>query len=177
MTSAARDAEIAEIDRFLAETKRLQGPHPEWVPSARPSDLEAYWNLEDSLGIVKAQLRFRCTKVGRMYPTVSLIFRSNPIWRIEIEDPPRPTSGHPNPPWAYSVGCPALVIGSHEHSWSDNRNYIKHTSEWDIPCRRPIEPQIKKLSQAIPWFADRIGLKLDHEQRGFDVPPRSELFE
>jgi hypothetical protein len=48
---------------------------------------------------------------------------------------------------------------------------------WELPCRRPLAPQIRKLPQAIPWLAERINLTLNPDQRGFDVPPQAALFE
>jgi hypothetical protein len=38
-------------------------------------------------------------------------------------------------------------------------------------------PQIRRLEQAVHWLGEQTNLALGREQRGFDVPPKSDLFE
>lgn len=172
--TAARDTDLAAIDGFLAERKRLLGSAPPWEASLRPKELQAIWLVEDALGIVRGQFRFRCGRDKRVSPSVTLLWRGNPIWRIDIEEP---LKREHNPHWAYTVGCPPFVDGSHGHEWADNREHLRAMPpEWDIPCRRPIPTNIRKLDSCLAWFAGRINLELGSDQRGFDVPPQTELF-
>jgi hypothetical protein len=174
MANPTREAEVAEVDVFLAETKRLRGPAPEWAQAGWRTTLQAVWVVEDVNGVARAQLRFGCRKAKDTYPTINLIFRNRPIWRIEIEDPPM---SHTNPPWAWKLGRPAVVRGSHEHCWEDNRDHVLRIApDWDIPCRRPLQKQVRRLPQALATFAKLINLEIDSEQRSFDVPPQSEMF-
>lgn len=174
MSETAREAQIAEVDAFLAEAKRVQGGLPKWGPSGWRTDLVALWIVEDEHRIARAQLRFTCRRAKDSYPSINLIFRSRPIWRVEIEDPP---ISHRNPPWAREIGLPSVVRGSHEHAWPDNRSHVARLeSDWDIPCRRAIQPQIQRLPQAWAWFAHRVNISLESNQRGFDIPPQRELF-
>jgi hypothetical protein len=174
MADAARQAEVSDVDAFLAEAKRVRGPMPDWVSSGWKTDLLAVWVVEDANGIAKAQVRCTCRRSRASYPTINLIYRGRPIWRLEIEDLP---ISHRNPPWAFKVGLAAVVNGSHEHTWQDNRDHVLGlASDWDIPCRRPLQPQIRRLPQGWVMFANSIGLSLDSAQRDFDIPPQKEMF-
>ena len=172
---ASRDREIDDIEAFLSEEKRLQGPHPAWGRSIYPKELSASWPVEDSLGVVRAEFRFRCPEEDRTTPSMSLLFRQQPIWRIDLGDD---ALLHLNPPIAERLGLPPTITGPHEHGWPDNAENIRGMTppDWRLTVRRPISPQMRRLSQALPWLADRIRLLLEPSQRGFDVPPRSDLF-
>jgi hypothetical protein len=170
-----RDAEIAEIDAFLAREKTLVGPLPIWNQGSRRGEVEAVWPVADADGISIANLRFRCSKSHLAYPSMSMIMRGQPIWRVDLVPP---DEWKPNPPWAEGLGLPPVITGSHGHEWPDNRDHVSRipVGPWDLPARRPLQPQIRRLTHALPAFAERINLVLTHEQRGFDVPPQSELF-
>lgn len=173
--TAARDLELEAIDAFLAEKKTLQGPPPVWTPSVRAKELQAVWLVEDRLGIVRGRLQFRCWKSNRTNPSFTLLRGSNPIWRVDIEDTGRREF---NPPWAHQVDCPPFVDGTHGHEWPDNKEHLRGMPpDWELPCRRQMPANLHKLDSCLAWFAQRINLELSPEQRGFDVPPQSELFE
>jgi hypothetical protein len=175
MIPANRASEVTAVDEFLADQeKALQGVQPPWMPGRDSIERMAIWNVQDGLGVVRAQLRFRLDPANRSAPSVSLIFRNNPVWRVDLEDA---LVCKPNPLWAKSVGAPATVCGSHCHSWPDNRYHVLAQELWELPCRRPLAQQIRRLPQAIPWLAERINLTLNPDQRGFDVPPQATLFE
>lgn len=165
--------DVSDVDRFLAEDKVLQGGLPEWRESSRAGENEATWIVEDSLGIASGQLRFRLPLSHRSFPSVSVIFRGNPIWRVDLVAADRRKF---NPPDAHLYGLPAEVRGSHGHEWPDNRDFVAAEEIWHLPYRRPIQVQIRRLSQLVPWLAERIRLRLDPDQRGFDIPPQAELF-
>jgi hypothetical protein len=173
MPTAIREAEAAEIDAFLAEDKSLEAV-PIWRGSSWPGELTAVWNIRDSLGIGRATLRFRCPRAARAWPSISLIFRGNPLWRIDLV-----ASGvwKPNPPSAVSLGLPSEVRGSHSHTWHDNRAHLLSQDLWTLPYRRPLPVAIRRLPQAVASLADETKLLLEPEQRQFDVPPQTDLFE
>jgi hypothetical protein len=173
MPSEIRLAEVAEVDAFLADEKTLEGV-PVWRESPRPRELSAVWNIQDSLGIGRASLRFRCPRVTRAWPSISLIFRGNPIWRIDLV---AADAWKPNPPGAAALGLPPEVRGSHSHTWIDNRAYILSQDLWGLPYRRPLPVAIRRLPQAVASLAAAINLLLGDDQRRFDVPPQTDLFE
>lgn len=174
MVSESRKALVAEVDSFLADPKCLQGGHPEWRESSRKGELEAVWNIEDSLGISNAHLRFRLVPVDWGHPSISVIFRAQKVWRVDMAPQ---IKCKPNPLFARRLGLPAEVCGSHAHTWFDNRDHILNQDVWDIPARRPIAPQIRRIPQALADLADTINLTLAAEQRDFDRPAQGELFE
>jgi hypothetical protein len=175
MIPANRTSEVVAVDDFLADQgKSLQGESPPWIVGRDGIEWTAIWNIQDSLGVVSAHFRFRLDPQHRSRPSISLIYRSNRVWRVDIEST---TVCKPNPLWAASIGAPARVCGSHCHSWPDNRSHILSQELWDIPCRRPIPAQVRRLPQAVSWLAQQVNLVLGFEQRGFDVPPRTSLFE
>jgi hypothetical protein len=175
MADAERSRHIRAVDDFLMEAKTLDGRPPLWRPTPnRPHELSATWGIKDAIDVQRAELRFRCVSVRRQFPSVSVIFQRTPIWRIDLV-PVDETKN--NPHWAQSLGLPALVIGSHSHAWPDNKDHIVRAKvDWELPCRRPLPPPMRRLPQVLPWLADQINLSLTPEQRGFDVPPQSDLF-
>jgi hypothetical protein len=166
--------DIAEIDIFLEDKKHLLGPAPEWQQSSRIRDMEASWQVEDSVGIVRAHVRFRFLKTDREHPSLSLIFQNAPIWRVDLRPP---ESWKTNPPAARAMGLPAIVKGSHSHGWQDHRAYCMTQRAIQLPFRRPLPAKIRKLPQALIWLAEQVNLTIGPDQRDFDVPPKSDLFE
>ncbi len=165
--------DIDEVDAFFAEAQRLQGPPPLWTENSR-GELSASWSVEDSIGIVRAHFRFRCPKFSRQWPSLSLIYRGNLVCRVDLVPQ---SESKPNPIGAASLGLPPMVIGSHFHGWTDNREYVRSAGLGRMPYRRPLPPQVRRLSQAIYWLANEINLAIEQDQRGFDVPPQGSLFE
>jgi hypothetical protein len=166
--------DVDDIDAFIVEAKTLQGPHPQWSLSTRPRQHEATWNVADALGIVRAHLRFRCNHGNRLCPSLSLVFGGAPIWRIDLEEA---SIRKFNPPDAAILGLLPTFLGSHEHRWRDNREYVRTQAAGTLPYRRPLPPQIRQLHQAIHHLANQINMVLSADQFGFEVPPQQELFE
>lgn len=166
-------SEVDAVDDFLGRPKGLVGPPPPWVVSSRQIDFEAAWNIQDDLGIVSAQLRFRCPRTSNEWPTANVIFKGNPVWRVDLV---QGAECKRNPPNAASLGLPWLVCGPHEHSWPDNRFHVLMNGFEGLPYRQLIPPQVRRVEQILPWLADRIKLTLEPGQRAFDAPPQSELF-
>ncbi|WP_420331659.1 hypothetical protein [Oceanicaulis alexandrii] len=164
----------AEIDDFLAVPKSLSGSPPIWADGSRSHELQASWPIVDNLGAIRANLRFKLPRDRFHAPTVQIIFEQIPICRLDVE-PDGPCKD--NPVWAAKLGLPAVVCGSHFHSWENNRDHIVRSGEWKLPAREPIEPSLKRPRQMLPWICDRTNILLEPDQRGFDMPPRSDLFE
>ena len=172
--AAASDDDLRAVDTFLAGAKRLEGGLPEWVASERPDDVTANWNIVDDLDIVRGSLRFRLSRLAVDFPSVSLIFRQNCVWRVDLVPPGNLKR---NPPWASEFGLPASFRGSHCHAWADNRAYIGRAGWVGLPAHRPVEPALRRVRQMLPWIADHVGIQLTPEQRTFDAPARAQLFE
>lgn len=165
---------LEEVDEFLQGAKWLEDDIPDWKHGVRPGQWDAVWNIEEKHGVSRAHMRFRISSQTPGYPSVSVIFRMNPVWRVDLKPE---KDCEPNPPWAAGLGLPAEVCGNHSHEWVDNREHIRQSKEWDLPCRRPVEPQMRRVPQMLFWLADRIGIELTSDQRNFDAPPRADLFE
>jgi hypothetical protein len=173
MAGAGRQMDVDEIDAFYAEAKRLQGPPPHWAENSR-GELSASWNIEDAIGIVRAHLRFRCSRQHRQFPSVSVIYRGGLVYRLDLVDP---SECKFNPLGALALNLPAKVCGPHIHGWDDNREYVRSVGLGHMPYRRPLPAQVRRLPQAMLWLAESINLAVAPDQRGFDVPPQAYLFE
>jgi len=103
---------------------------------------------------------------------VSVIFRSNPIWRFDLVPA---TERKPNPPGASDLKLDAWVYGNHQHTWYDNRKHVLENG-WTLPFRRAAPSSLYKISQCYQAVAADIKLELLKEQYGFEVPPNAELF-
>jgi hypothetical protein len=174
MARGKYDPEIAEVEAFLAEAKSLEAPEPPWIKSSRRDELQATWGIVDSAGVSRAELRFRCPSLSRNDPSVSLVYRRLLVCRIDVLSP---EVWKPNPPAAIVLGLPPIVTGTHGHRWTDNREHIRINGFGELPFRCQLSSAIRRLPQAIATLADEINLTLGSDQWGFDVPPRSSLFE
>lgn len=172
MPGPPSQSELDDVEAFLAEPKSLNGPQPTWVKSTYTGELQATWGILNDLGIRAGALRFTCFE-DRSEPSVSVTFRDRLVWRVDVVDR---TICKPNPIGAYGLGLPATICGSHHHSWPDNRAYVERLGFGRLPYRRELPARVRRLSQAVLELADAIKLTLDGEQRGFDVPPTTDLF-
>ncbi len=165
---------IQLIDEYLGVPKKLADGIPVWEKSSWKNELQAIWLIDEEDGSTRSQLRFK-TRVGnRKWPSVSLIFRNDQVCRVDLA-PDHIVKR--NPPWAIGVGLPAKISGSHIHAWNDNKEHIRSSNVWEISARRNLKPQISRLPHALAYLADEIKLDLTNEQRQFDIPPQSDLFD
>lgn len=170
MRSKTRITEIESVDLFLQEEKHLSGPPPEFGATVfhRHGRYEtaAIWPVADRHGIVTSgQIRFVLR--DHVERSVSLIFAGQAITRLDLV---APDICEPNPDWARSFGLPGIVCGHHCHSWDHNRDHVLSQPTWDLPCREPLPPQVRRFDQAWPWLAQKINLVLTREQREFELP-------
>jgi hypothetical protein len=168
-----RDEDLLEVDAFLASPKTLIGPPPEWGPSSRTNDLETRWHIQEESGLIRAHFRFRCPKSDRASPSVSLILNNQPIWRVDFASE---EVSKLNMHDAHELGLPGMVCGSHCHTWSDNREWSRLNGWGQLPYRRPLKPQVRRLDQAYPWLAAQVNVTLEPNQRMFGAPPQDDLF-
>src|SRR5215472_14174750 len=150
----ATEAEVAAVDAFLSDQKRLYGEPPEFGPTnvhrrGRQPEWDAVWPVADSLGVVTSgQLRFvaRPDSYGRV--SISVIFNRQSVCRLDFV---LADECELNPFWAAEFGLPARVCGPHFHAWEHNRKHVLSVDKWELPCREPLPAQVRRFSQAFPW--------------------------
>jgi hypothetical protein len=172
MTTATRIADLDGVEAFLMVQKSLDGPPPIWRIGTWGGEYTAAWNVLDDLGAPVAQLRFTARQTNTSVSAMNLIYRGNPIWRVDIDEA---AVCHDNPHDAHFLGLPPVVCGPHEHAWPINREHLISQDTWTLPYRRQVG--VRRLSQALPLLADQINLTLTPEQRNFDGPTRADLFD
>jgi hypothetical protein len=165
-----RQADVDTIDRFLAAGKRLVGDAPEFGPTnfSRKGAYEncARWPLVDDLGIASGA-EFLFVARARGEHSVSILWRQRAICRLDLVSPHECKS---NPYFARDLDLPARVCGPHVHLWKHNRAHVLSQTSWDLPCRDPLPPQVRRFGQAWPWLADRLHIVLTSEERTFGPP-------
>jgi len=168
------EAEAAAVDRFLSTPKSLYGGPPEFgatkfVRAGQP-EWGAVWPVRDELDVVTSgQLKIVARPGMDKGTTITLIYNKQCITRLDlspIEECER------NPSWAWQFDLPAKVCGFHFHDWETNRAHVLATGKWELPCRSPLPPQIRRFEQAFPWFAEKVNIALTPEQRQFEPPAR-----
>ncbi|MEN5175496.1 hypothetical protein [Brevundimonas diminuta] len=174
MSNASRQAEVEAIDRFLAESKALGDPRPEWRESDKPGWWAARWPIEDHLGVTHdgAELRFMCRKDDLKRLSISMLFGGNRIYAVDLVTYER----KPNPPDAHRFGLPPVVTTSHLHTWADNRAHALGNGPGSMPYRRPTENSLRRLPHALAALAQGTNLTLTPEHVSFDVPSQGYLF-
>lgn len=170
MPPAARDAEIDAVDTFLREGKHLVGDPPAWRNASHSQEQEAIWPIADAIGVIEAELRFRYATSTDF--SASVLFRGNPIWRVDIEPVGR---SHPNPPDAHRLGLAPTVDGPHEHRWDHNRSWLLSNHGWRLHYRIAIPARIRRVEQLLPFVSERVNLSLAAHQRDFGGPPQGVL--
>jgi hypothetical protein len=172
MIPATRIADLDAVDAFLLMAKALDGPPPIWRVGSWGGEYTASWNVLDDTGSPVAQLRCTSRQANTSVAAMNLIYRGNPIWRVDVDDP---SVCHDNPHNAYLQNLPPIVCGPHEHAWPINRDHLMTQDAWTLPYRRQVA--VRRLAQALPLLADQINLTLTPEQRTFDGPTRADLFD
>lgn len=172
MGEASRLLELEAVDRFLAEEKFLYGPMPEFGPSnfsrRKKYELFAVWPIADVGGVVgSGHLRVVHRPGSDDVVSISVIYGGQSISRLDVVPP---SECHANPFWAHSSDLPPTVCGPHFHGWSYNREQVLISGNWELPCREPLSPQIRRFQQGFYWLCDRVNITLVGDQRSFDLP-------
>jgi len=170
MAVSGRAQDIALVDAFLARPKILSGAPPEFGPKPRGKEAswEAAWPVANIDGIVEAgSVRVRYAPASAEPFSILLVYREQCVYRLDhVEEDVR----HSNPYWGRALEAPAMVCGPHVHTWALNRDHVLRQDSWEIPCRLPLQQQIRRFDQAFPWFADQVNLALRPDERNFDLP-------
>jgi hypothetical protein len=168
---AVRPEEIDQVDDILAQSKKLAGEPPEFGSRFRGGKDPIWtvdWPISNADDVVEGgSLRINYVPASRKPFTIVLLRRECCISRLDMVDD---KACHSNPFFAHRFGLPPLVCGPHFHRWGPNRSHVLSTGVWDLPCREPLQPQIKRFQQALAWFADQVNLTLGPEGRHFDLP-------
>lgn len=171
LAMAARPEEIAQVDDFLAQPKLLSGFPPEFGPRARGAGApmwSADWPISDANGIVGGgSLRTNFSPASRKPFSLSLLYRERCITRLDMVDI---GECHSNPLFARALMLPPIVCGPHLHRWGHNRQHVLLSGQWELPCREPLQTQIRRFEQALAWLADQVNLALGPDGREFDLP-------
>ena len=172
MTAATRIVELDAVDAFLLMAKSLDGPPPVWRVGSWGGEYTASWNVLDDTDSPVAQIRCTARQTNTSVASMSLIYKGNPIWRVDIDEA---TMCHDNPHDGHLQHLNPMVCGPHEHAWPINRGHLMSQDAWTLPYRRQVS--VRRLSQALPLLADQVNLTLTPEQRNFDGPTRADLFD
>ncbi|WP_430450186.1 hypothetical protein [Rhodophyticola sp.] len=164
------EQQLEDVDLYLArKDKQLTEPQPEWVDTGR-EDYQCTWSIiEMETGVERSTLKLRIPFASFENPSVGLIFRGNPIARL---DRARDSVCEGNPPYATRLGLPYRVCGPHLHSWEHNRHHVALTGLWELPARVPITDNMSRLNQMFFWFCDKFSLMIPNNCRQLHLPDR-----
>ncbi len=164
------EADLVAVDEFLErDDKTLDGPQPDWTKNGF-GDYQVAWPIiEEGSGVTRASLRLRIPVVAYNNPSVGLVFRRKMVSRIDLA---RPSICEPNPPYAQRNGLPSRVCGPHVHTWADNRAHVALTGLWELPARRAVTDNMRRLDQMYYWFCDQIRVKIPTPYRNLHMPDR-----
>lgn len=161
------EKQLEDVDSYLSSSdKELEWPQPEWVNTGR-DDYQCTWGIVEGSGIQRSYLKLRIPAASFENPSVGLIFRGNPIARL---DRAKASSCEGNPPYATRLGLPYRVCGPHVHTWEHNRHHVAMSGLWELPARMPITDNMSRLNQMFFWFCDHISLKIPTDCRQLHLP-------
>lgn len=174
MTTATRIAEVEAADAFLDQPKTLDGAPPLWIGSNWGGELTATWIILDEFEAPVGELRFTAQTTDTSVTSLSLIAAGKSLWRMDFD---HGSVCHSNPHDGYVQGLPPMVCGAHEHAWPINRQHVLNQSLWTLPYRCALSTTVRRLGQGLHWLSDQINLTITPDQRGFEGPTRSDLFD
>ena len=171
---AVSETDLNAVDDFLArEDKVLDGPQPEWRQNGF-GDYQVSWPIKETeSGVIRSGLRLRIPIVAYDNPSIGLVYRRKMVCRHDRADGAK---CEPNPPYAQCLGLPARVCGPHVHTWADNRAHVAMTGHWELPARRPVVDNMRRVNQMFFWFCDEIRVTIPDSYRILHMPDRG-LFE
>ena len=159
------------MDAFLAEPKTLDGPPPLWNGDGWYGFYSAVWNLKSALGSTVGAIEFRVEKADRSNVSMSVIYRSRPVWRVDLD-----TQRHGNPHDGWIQSLPAFIEAPQAHPWPLNRAHVLSQDRWEIPYARELPHNVRRLDQALLALAQDINVTIESDQRGFEGPRQKDLF-
>lgn len=165
------DAEIAEIDAWLAAPKFLLSSLPQWLERFG-GEYSSRWGVVDDSGIQAGELVCSC-RYDLSRPSLTLLHRRRLVHRTDMVPP---DEKKPNPIGALAVDAPHLVVGSHMHLWSDNSRHVRLSGFDELPIRRPTPSAMRTFEQALAATCDQLNIHLTPDQRAFTLPAQGDLF-
>lgn len=165
------DAEVAEVDAFLAEYKTLDDLPPEWTQQYG-REWQVRWGITNSIGVQVGEL---CLSLNEKLerPSISALYQRNLIYRLDIV----PASEcKPNDFGARHHGLAPLVCGPHTHPWPANKEYVRLNGFGRLPYRKPIEGTAVTIDHAIAIAASDLGIDVKGHQRECPLPRQPSLF-
>lgn len=165
------DAEISEIDAWIAAPKFLVGDLPEWRERFG-GEYSARWGVVDEDGIQSGDLVCSC-RYDLSRPSLTLLHRRRLVHRSDLVPM---DERKPNPIGARAVDAPSIVVGSHMHLWSDNSRHVRISGFDELPIRRPTPTALRTFEQALAATCDTLNIHLTPDQRAFALPLQGDLF-
>lgn len=165
------DAEIAEIDAWVAQPKFLTTETPSWQERFG-GEYSARWGIVDEDGLQSGELVLSC-RFDLSRPSLTALHRRRLIHRTDLVPL---DEKKPNPVGALAVGAPAEVTGSHMHLWSDNSRHVRVSGFDELPIRRPTPTALRTFEQALAATCDQLNIHLTPDQRAFSLPLQGDLF-
>lgn len=166
------EAEVLEVDAFIASYKSLHGLMPEWRDRYRRK-WQIRWPIVDVLGVQRGELCMSCDSDQRR-PSIQCLFGQRTIYRLDIVPM---TECKPNDLSAMHSGLPSIVCGPHIHGWQENRDYAILNGVGTMPIRKPVDGLVQTLRDGLGWVAAELNIAVSGEQRGgCDLPPQGSLF-
>jgi hypothetical protein len=165
------DAEVAEVDAFLAEYKTLTGFPPEWTQQFG-RDWQVRWGIENSIGVQVGEL---CLGLNEKFerPSVSALYQRRLIYRLDVVPA---EECKPNDFGARAYDLPPWVCGPHTHPWPENKEYVRLKGFGTLPFRKPIEGTAVTIDHAIAIAASDLGIDVRGDQRECPLPRQPSLF-
>lgn len=160
------DALVAEIDRFITGYKTLVGYRPEWSRRSYGNEWQVRWGVEDDTGTQRGEL---CISVdlALMRPSIVAIYEGKLIYRIDVL---HDNASEENPLGAQAIGLPRRVYGSHEHSWTHNKEWCRTNGFGELPFRSSPGQPVNNLDRALEVLAQSLNITIMPGQRGIEMP-------
>lgn len=134
----------------------------------------ATWIILDDLNSPVGTLKFTARRDDSSVASINVIYQGREVWRVDMD---HDHVCHSNPHDGHLLGLDAMVCGSHAHSWDINKQHLMIQDQWRLRYRRGLPTQVRRLGQALLWLASEINITIEPDQRGFEGPSRSDLFD
>lgn len=165
--------QVAAASAFIADPgKILDGHQPHWIYAGGYKDWQLTWPITQADGSTRAHIKLRVKYAERYRMSVNLIFRRQPLARL---DSAPDDECKPNHPAAREHGLPAQVCGLHLHPWELNHPVIVSTGAWELPVREPVDEGIQTLETMLRWLCERYLITVTDHSGALEMPPTNLL--
>lgn len=168
------EAQVAEVDTWISSYKAFDSYQPPWQPiRSRGRDWQATWPIVDLGGISSGKAVFE-TDAAFTEISISVIYRSNPIFRLDLVPADR-EEGNEFVALQYASDVPRKFTGTHTHSWDDHRLWVKSNGLGELPIRRPLIDPPTEIDGAFEFISRIMNVSLQPGQRPVILPPQKGL--